>query len=296
LFFFVFFLRPVRQPYGGVLRGGLLHGFSMMNHRRVNSDYHSPDRKIGWLARLTPGLVFYLKMIRIVAGDSRSARQGLYTDERWVTGSRRIARALESVGIQINVENIDSFINLPSPCVFAGNHMSVLETFLLPGIIQPHRNITFVVKDKLLTYPVFRDVIGARRPIVVARVNPRRDLEIVLKEGVKRLKESSSVMLFPQPTRDPVFTPAHFNSLGVKLARRAGVPVIPIAIKSNAWGIGRWIKDFGKISPEIPVHIAFGDPITITGNGRAAQERIVRFISEKLREWGKEDERMTKSE
>ena len=267
-----------------------------MNYPITNSDYHSPDRKIGWLARLTPGLVFYLKMIQIVAGDSRSAQAGLYTNKRWILGSRRIARALESVGIQINVENIDSFINLPSPCVFAGNHMSVLETFLLPGIIQPHRDITFVVKDKLLTYPVFKDVIGARRPIVVARVNPRLDLEIVLKEGVKRLKESSSVMLFPQPTRDPVFTPAHFNSLGVKLARRAGVPVIPIAIKSNAWGIGRWIKDFGKISPEIPVHIAFGDPITITGNGRAAQERIVRFISEKLREWGKEDERMTKSE
>lgn len=255
----------------------------------TNSDYHSPARKIGWLARITPSLVFYLKMIRIVMGDSRAGRAGLYTDERWVLGSQRVTTALESVGIRINVENIDSFINLTSPCVFAGNHMSVLETFLLPGIIQPHRNITFVVKDKLLTYPIFKDVIAARRPIVVARVNPRRDLEIVLKEGVKRLKASSSVMLFPQPTRDPIFIPAHFNSLGVKLARRAGVTVIPIAIKSNAWGIGRWIKDFGTISPKIPVHIAFGDPITVTGNGKAAQEIIVQFISEKLREWEDKD-------
>ncbi|HDL64707.1 MAG TPA: 1-acyl-sn-glycerol-3-phosphate acyltransferase [Proteobacteria bacterium] len=252
----------------------------------TNSDYHSPAGKIGWLARVAPGLVFYMKMVRIVMGDSRAVRQELYTDDRWILGSRRIARALESVGIRINVENTASFIDLPSPCVFAGNHMSVLETFVLPGIIQPYRNITFVVKDKLLTYPIFKDVIAARRPIVVGRVNPRRDLEIVLKEGVKRLQASSSVMLFPQPTRDPVFIPAHFNSLGVKLARRAGVPVIPIAIKSNAWGIGRWIKDFGKISPQIPVHFAFGDPITVTGNGRAAQEKIVRFISGKLVEWG----------
>jgi 1-acyl-sn-glycerol-3-phosphate acyltransferase len=258
-----------------------------MNRPITNSDYHSPPRKIGWLARIAPGLVFYLKMVRIVMADSRAGRAGLYTDERWVAGSRRIAEALESVSIRITVENTASFIDLPSPCVFAGNHMSVLETFLLPGIIQPHRNITFVVKDKLLTYPIFKDVIAARRPIVVGRVNPRRDLEIVLKEGAKRLQAEDSVMLFPQPTRDPVFIPAHFNSLGVKLARRGGVPVIPIAIKSNAWGIGRWVKNFGKISPRIPVHFAFGDPITVTGNGKAAQEKIVRFISEKLLEWGR---------
>ncbi len=252
----------------------------------TNSDYHSPPRKIGWPARLLPSAVFYLKMAGIVLADSRAARQGLYTNERWVEGSRRIAGALESVGIRINVENTASFLRLPSPCVFAGNHMSVLETFLLPGIIQPHRNLTFVVKNNLLTYPIFKDIMASRDPIVVGRVNPRHDLEIVLKEGVKRLKTSSSIMLFPQPTRDPVFSPAHFNSLGVKLARRAGVPVIPVAIRSNAWGVGRWLKDFGKISPRIPVHLAFGDPITVTGKGQAAQEKIVRFISEKLREWG----------
>ncbi|MEA1927722.1 MAG: lysophospholipid acyltransferase family protein [Candidatus Auribacterota bacterium] len=257
-----------------------------MNNFKDNNDYHSPERKVGWITRMAPGLIFYLKMARIVLSDSRAARQGIYTDESWIRSSRLIARALESVGIRLEVENTASFINLPSPCVFAANHMSVLETFLLPGIIQPHRDITFVVKEDLLTYPIFKEIMTSRRPIVVGRTNPRRDLQTVLREGTTRLKDSASIMLFPQPTRDPVFNPVHFNSLGVKLARRGGVPVIPIAIKSNAWGIGRWIKDFGKISPRIPVHIAFGDPITVTGNGREAQEEIVRFISGKLKEWG----------
>lgn len=257
-----------------------------MSHPAADSDYHSPIRKIGWMARLAPGPVFYLKMARIVMADSRAARQGLYTDERWIRGSRMMAGALESVGIRMNVENTASFINLPSPCVFVGNHMSVLETFILPGIIQPHRDLTFVVKESLLTYPIFKDIMASRRPIIVSRVNPRRDLETVLREGVNRLKASSSVILFPQTTRHSLFDPARFNSLGVKLARRAGVPVIPIAIKSDAWGNGRWLKDFGRISPRIPVRIAFGDPIPVSGTGRAAQELLVQFISRRLREWG----------
>jgi len=36
---------------------------------------------------------------------------------------------------------------LPSACVFIGNHMSILETFVLPCLIQPHRDVTFVVKE-----------------------------------------------------------------------------------------------------------------------------------------------------
>ena len=259
-----------------------------MNHSSVNSDYHSPDRKIGWLTRLGPGPVFYLKMARIVRSGSRAARWGAYSDERWIRDSRMILGALESVGVRVSVENTAAFINLPSPCVFVGNHMSILETFILPGIIQPHRDLIFVVKESLLTYPVFKDIMVSRRPITVSRVNPRRDLETVLLEGAKRLNASSSVIIFPQTTRSAIFDPAQFNSLGVKLARRAGVPVLPIAIRSDSWGNGRWLKDFGRISPRIPVHIAFGDPIPVTGNGRTAQELLVQFISRRLREWGRD--------
>lgn len=251
----------------------------------MNNDYHSSSRKIGWPARLAPGPVFYLKMVLTILSAARVAKHKKYSLTRWARDSLQILSALESVGVRVSVENTDSFIHLTDPCVFAGNHMSMLETFLLPGIIQPHRDVTFVIKESLLAYPVFKNIMAAVGPIAVSRTNPRLDLQVVLREGVKQLKNSTSIILFPQPSRSPVFIPSHFNSLGVKLARRAGVPIIPIAIKSNAWGSGRWLKDLGKISPRIPVHFAFGDPITVTGKGNAAQERIIRFISKKLRNW-----------
>ncbi|MGD8264746.1 MAG: 1-acyl-sn-glycerol-3-phosphate acyltransferase, partial [Desulfobacterales bacterium] len=73
-----------------------------------------------------------------------------------------------------------------------------------------------------------------------------------------------------------------FNSLGVKLAKRGKVPVIPVALKTDAWGVGRKFKDFGKIRPAIPVHITFGDPLQIQGSGKEEHKIIVDFISNTL--------------
>ena len=63
------------------------------------------------------------------------------------------------------------------------------------------------------------------------------------------------------------------------------MPVVPIALKTDAWGLGQKYKDFGKIDPSKTVHICFGDPIQIQDNGKEAHEQIVRFISGKLRKW-----------
>jgi len=48
-----------------------------------------------------------------------------------------------------------------------------------------------------------------------------------------------SVLIFPQTTRDLRFDPNKFNTLGIKLAKRAKVPVIPVAVKTDAWGMGK---------------------------------------------------------
>ncbi|MBI5640712.1 MAG: 1-acyl-sn-glycerol-3-phosphate acyltransferase, partial [Nitrospirae bacterium] len=162
---------------------------------------------------------------------------------------------------------------------------SALETFVLPCIIQPVKEVTFIVKKSLLTMPVFGPVMRSRDPIVVGRENPREDLRTVLDAGTRKLASGSSVIVFPQSTRSLVFRPQDFNSLGIKLALRAGVPVVPIALRTDAWGIGKYKKDFGPIDQDRPVHIAFGEPMRISGRGAEEHEQVIRFIEEKLRQW-----------
>ena len=80
------------------------------------------------------------------------------------------------------VENIR---RLDTPCVFVANHMSTLETIVLPSIIRPVCPVTFVVKQSLLDYPLFRHIAGARDPIAVSRDDPRADLKAVMEGGIE---------------------------------------------------------------------------------------------------------------
>jgi 1-acyl-sn-glycerol-3-phosphate acyltransferase len=253
--------------------------------------YHTAHgRKPPLRVRLCPwkSLAFHLRIIQVVRRSSRKARAGRLNGRAWVAASLAVLRYLEDAGVQLTVEGLDRLDALQGPAVYVGNHMSTLETFLLPSILRPRGPVTFVVKQSLLDYPVFGPVMRSRDPIAVGRANPREDLVTVMEEGKERLGRGVSVIVFPQTTRTHSFDAAKFNSIGAKLAARAGVPLVPLALKTDAWGTHRWLKDIGPIRPELPVRLRFGEPILPEGKGDAAHRAAVAFITETLKEWGVE--------
>jgi 1-acyl-sn-glycerol-3-phosphate acyltransferase len=253
-----------------------------LNYLTTHNIYHSPNQPTPWFARSNPTPVFYAKILMIVWQASRLCKKGAYTNDRWIQSSLNTVKALESVGARFEIQNLAIPRKLESSCVFVSNHMSILETFVLPCLIQPYRDVTFVVKESLLSFPFFKHVMQNRNPIVVGRGNPRDDFRTVMEEGQNRLNANVSVIIFPQTTRSIDFDPKKFNSLGVKLAKRGKVPVIPVALKTDAWGIGRKFKDFGKIRPVKSVYITFGNPLLVKGSGKEEHQFIVDFIAKKL--------------
>lgn len=253
----------------------------------ASPSYRTPeDRRT---SILPPTVSFYIGMIAVVFRAAHLAKRGRYDDEAWINSSIDIMNALERAGVTLHIDGMEHLHELDGPAVFISNHMSTLETFVLPGLIHPVHRCTFVIKPSLMDYPVFKHVMRSRNPVVVSRDNPRQDLVTVLEEGTKRLENGTSIVLFPQTTRTPVFDPAQFNTLGVKVAKKAGVPAVPVALKTDAWENGQMLKDFGPVSPERPVHIRFGAPMVITGNGREQHQSIVAFITEHLGRWRSED-------
>ena len=213
------------------------------------------------------------------------ARNGNYGDLEWSQTSYQVLSSLESVGVKVELSGVEHLRQLGAKCVFVANHMSMFETMVLPAIIRPVCPVTFVVKQNLLRYPVFRHIVRSRDPIAVSRQNPREDFRAMIQGGVARLQKGISVVVFPQTTRRQTFEASQFNSIGVKLALRANVPIIPIALKTDAWGNGKWLKDLGKIDTSKHVHIAFGKPIMIHDRGDKQQAAIIDFIDEKLSGW-----------
>ncbi|NLC70174.1 MAG: 1-acyl-sn-glycerol-3-phosphate acyltransferase [Desulfuromonadaceae bacterium] len=254
--------------------------------------YLTPEKKIGLLSSLFPSLVFHSRQIWIVWKASRRAKAGQYEEIDWGQSSDDILTALESVGARLEIKGLDKVRKVEGPCVIIGNHMSTLETFVLPSLLIPAKPHTFVVKEALLNYPVFKYVMKSRDPIAVTRSNPREDFKIVMNEGQKKLEKGISVVVFPQTTRTVDFTPSHFNTIGVKLAKRTGVPVVPLALKTDAWGNGPdCLKDFGKIDRSKRIHFEFGEVMRIAGSGQEENDRIVSFILERLEKWREEDQK-----
>jgi 1-acyl-sn-glycerol-3-phosphate acyltransferase len=251
--------------------------------------YDTPSdtrRAVGDRLALGTRLYFSYLLARIVLDCRARAARGAYDEADWAESSHRNLVDLERCGARFHIRGIDAIRRAKPPVVFVGNHMSTLETFVLPSIIAPILRVTFVVKESLVKHPFFGPIMRSRDPVIVGRKNPRDDLEAVLTGGAERLARGISMVVFPQATRSDVFERGQFNSLGVKLARRAGVPVVPVAIRSDFWANGKILKELGPLRRDRPVHMAFGDALAVRGNGAEQHELVVRFIETHLAAWG----------
>lgn len=193
---------------------------------------------------------------------------------------------IEKCGGNFNVSGMENLGKCRGPVVFISNHMSTLETMIFPGLIAPHMKVTFVVKDSLVRNKIFGPIMRSRDPVTVSRTNSREDLVKVITEGQRLLKSGTSIIIFPQSTRQLEFKPEKFNTLGTKLASKSGVQVIPVAVRTDFWGNGKKVKELGPINRNIPIYMDFGSPIDVDAAGKEAHQAVIDHISHKLRNWG----------
>jgi len=250
--------------------------------------YNTPGKKLNlWQKLIFNNRLYFTYKFAIVVFRSRSqARRGIYNDKLWADSSYYIFRFIEKSGGRYHITGMENIAKTPEPVLFISNHMSTLETMILPGIIAPLRRVTFVVKESLVRHPLFGDVMRSRDPIVVGRTDPRKDLEAVMDGGMELLSKGISIVIFPQSTRSVEFKPEEFNSLGVKLAKKAGVKVVPIALKTDYWGNGKIIRELGPLDSKKQIYIKFGEPFPVTGTGKEENQKIIDFIQSSLKEWG----------
>ncbi len=214
------------------------------------------------------------------------ALRGLYDDEAWAKSSYEIVMNLERCAARLRIRGMDKARMASGPLVFVANHMSTLETLVLPGLICPMKPVTYVVKEKLMRGFFWGPIMRARDPITVTRKDPRADLETVLREGRARIEKGVSVIVFPQGTRTEVWRREGFNSLGIKLALKTGAAVLPIALKTDYWGSSGLFRGFGPVHRDREILIEFGDPLVPTGRGKAEHELCLDFIESRLKKWG----------
>jgi 1-acyl-sn-glycerol-3-phosphate acyltransferase len=262
-------------------------GQTVKNPYFPHPEYDTPEdtrRDLGDRLLLGSRWWFYLKFAVVVLRSRSYALKGIYDDGLWAKTSHDIFRSIEACGGRFHLTGLNNLADNPESLVIISNHMSTLETMIFPCIFAPFHPATFVVKDSLVR-GIFGPIMRSRKPVVVGRQNPRRDLQTVLVEGTEILRGGKSIIIFPQATRRVEFSEENFNSLGIKLARRAGVRIMPVAIKTDFWGNGRRFKEFGPIHRDRPIHMSFGEPAPVTGSGGDQHRMVIDFIRSHLEQW-----------
>lgn len=132
-------------------------------------------------------------------------------------------------GVTIVVDNRAHLVP-EQPYVFMANHASTLDIWAM-FIVVPRR-IRMIAKQQLGRIPLLGWVMWAGRFIFIDRQNgvaARRSIDL----AGQRIHNGDSVLLFPEGTRTRDGTLGPFKKGGFHLAVKAGVPIVPVALKGT---------------------------------------------------------------
>ena len=213
---------------------------------------------------------------------------GLLNTDRWAHFCFCALQKAEQFGIKVTLDGWKNRTAHDGPVVYLCNHMSTLETILLPPILLTYSPFNVVVKASLSHLPFLEKAAVHMGLVPIGRKSPREDLMTIFREGCERIGKGNSMLIFPQGSREKVFARKGYSSIGAKLAEKAGVPVMPIAVKTDCEptrpsGKG-WFKDFGTVDPSKDIFVSCG-PV-LTGTAREMHAASFEWIKGRLDTWG----------
>jgi 1-acyl-sn-glycerol-3-phosphate acyltransferase len=113
------------------------------------------------------------------------------------------------------------------PAVYAANHSSSLD--ILVVLARLPVDVRIVYKKSLSLVPLLGWSIALGGHIPIDRSNPFRARRS-LKRAAERIRDGTSVLVFPEGTRSPDGVVQHFKRGSFGLAIEAGVPVVPLSL------------------------------------------------------------------
>ncbi|QRN84620.1 1-acyl-sn-glycerol-3-phosphate acyltransferase [Clostridia bacterium] len=191
----------------------------------------------------------------------------------------RWARALlRAAGARVVVQG-EKKIPANQPVVFVSNHQGNFDIPLLLGYIPTPK--AFVAKIELSKFPIVSNWMKQMKCVFMDRADIRQSLSVI-NQSANYLKQGYSTVLFPEGTRSKGNKMGEFKAGSLKLAQKAGVPIVPVAIN----GSYKLMEQQGfKIKPAT-VTITILDPIATKDLSkdqmRDLPEKIQSMIEQKL--------------
>ena len=169
--------------------------------------------------------------------------------QAWGRSSIFWLRVIAGIGMEVR-----GFENIPAgPCLVAGKHQSLWETFaILPLLDDP----AMVLKKELTYIPFFGWFIHKFRMIAVERSAGPQALRKMLERANTEIARGRQVVIMPEGTRRGPDDPPDYKPGAAALYARLDVPCVPFALNSGLfWPRREFLRKPGTIV------IAFLEPI-----------------------------------
>ena len=218
------------------------------------------------------------------------------TIDRWAHFCFSSVRIAEKLGMNVFVEGFRQREAYKGPVMYLCNHMSSVETILLPPLLLTYGSLSYVAKASLAHLPFLEKAAEHTGMIPIGRKSPREDLVNMLRIGTERIQGGDSFLIFPQGTRSPVFSRRQYSSIGAKLAEKAGCPIVPIVVDTRcqptrtSGAFRKIFKDFGTVDTSLDIRCACG-PVIPCGKSKEMHEAAFDWMAGKLESWGMPTER-----
>lgn len=136
---------------------------------------------------------------------------------------------LKLSGVTVKVSGLEH-LDPKQPYVFVSNHRSYLDTATM--FVYTGRRIGLLAKKELLKVPVLGVGMGFVNVMAIDRSN-RESAISTTEAAAKRIQSGVSFAVFVEGTRAKPGELLPFKKGAFYMARQAGVPVVPVAIKNS---------------------------------------------------------------
>lgn len=124
--------------------------------------------------------------------------------------------------------DIKGLTNIPEgPCLFVANHQAIFDAFLMAAFID--KPFGFIAKKEIESLPLISSWLRDINSVFLDRENVRESIKVINK-GIENLKSGYSMAIFPEGTRSLKSEMREFKKGSMKLALKAGVPIVPITL------------------------------------------------------------------
>ncbi|WP_217589795.1 lysophospholipid acyltransferase family protein [Lentibacillus saliphilus] len=176
----------------------------------------------------------YLYVIALVAGSwfKLKKAQSLFkqapedhTEFIFQTPKTVSRKVIHKIGTPVHVHGAE---RVPEgPVLYVANHQGIFDIVTFLGFLG--RPVGFIAKKEIQKLPIISKWMELIHCVFMDRTDRRQSVKAI-QQGIQHLKNGHSMVIFPEGTRSKTNELNEFKPGSLRLALKADVPIVPVAI------------------------------------------------------------------